>query len=120
MTLERQGCCSKWLGCFLCCECCKNEMFMHVGEFNGPIGSTKPGSGNYLGRSVTPLDGPFFTPNVDITTTASGVEQRFGVVEGPTCFAGWKGLCCGDKFTISSANGRSGDLGLIQKREARG
>jgi len=116
MTLEREGCCSKWLGCLICGTKCQNDMYMHIGEFNGPIGVTKEG-GNYFGRSVVPKEGAWFTPTLNLATAQPGVgEQPFGVVEGPYCFAGWKGLCCGDVFQISSRPGKSGDLGKINKR----
>lgn len=119
MTYEREGCCSKWLGCFVCTKCCQNDMYMHAGEFSGPIGATKPES-TYLGRSVVPIGAGGLTPTVNLTNRGRGAgTENFATMEGPCIFAGWKGLCCGDRFTISSRPGRSGDLGVVEKRKPK-
>jgi hypothetical protein len=119
MTLERDGCCAKWLGCCVFTPGCQNDMYMHVGDFEGRPGVTKP-EGEYFGRSVVPIGGGGCTPTLNLTTKSRPRDQAFAVVEGPGIFAGWKGLCCGDVFKVSSSAGGAGDLGLINKREARG
>lgn len=121
MTFERDGCCSKWLGCFVCSPFCQNDMYMHTGNFAGEVGTTKP-EGQYLGRSVQPDNGGGTIPTLVLHNRArpAGVAQNFGYVEGPCIFAGWKGVCCGDKFTVSSQPGGAGDLGEIFKRPPEG
>ena len=52
MTLEREGCCSKCLGCPILSTICMNDMFMHAGKPAGlKPGQTKAETGQYLGRS---------------------------------------------------------------------
>lgn len=119
MTLERDGCCTKCLGCFVCTEGCQNDMYMHVGDFTGSPGTTKP-EGTYFARSVMPIGGGGCRPRVDITAGGARANDPFAIVSGPCCFAGWKGLCCGDVFKVSSAADQSADIGLINKREAQG
>jgi len=115
MTLERQGCCSRCLGCFLCSGKCENDMFIHSGNYQGPIGSTTPQS-QYLGRSILSRNTPCFTPTVDLYTGNNTQSPKpFAAMEGPTCFAGWKGLCCGDVFKVSSQRGGMGDIATITK-----
>eukprot|EP00039_Didymoeca_costata_P018767 m.334879 g.334879 ORF g.334879 m.334879 type:complete len:341 (+) comp17458_c0_seq1:99-1121(+) len=122
MTLERKGCCSKWLGCFMCTPCCQDDVWVHDGE---PAG-LKPGDTSednigpsVIGRSVVPMDVPCFTPTVNLADPSS-LDNPFAIVEGPCFMAGWMGVLCDTIFTISSQRGKAGDLGQIIKKKPVG
>jgi hypothetical protein len=91
MTLEREGCCSKCLGCFVCFACCQNNMFMHYGEKNIKAGVSQPGVGDYFASSIQPIGGGGLHPRLDLFVRHEGEETPAAVVEGPMCFAGWLG-----------------------------
>lgn len=122
MTLEREGCFSqgfcqsKWLGCFICNECCQDDMYMHIGDWNGKPGETTPESDNFFGRSFVPLD-VCFIPQIALASKDKPgvIASTFAYLEGPCGFAGLKGLCCGDDFTLSREKGKLADLGMVKK-----
>ena len=88
MTLERQGCCTKWLGCFICCGKCENDMYMHLGESQYAVGTTTPESA-FFGRSVLSTATACLTPTMDLYEGTSK-QTSFATVEGPCCcFGGW-------------------------------
>ena len=55
MTLERFGLCQRIAGCFVCCECCQDEMRMHLGNVGqaGQAGSLNEGT--VIGRGIVPM-----------------------------------------------------------------
>jgi len=121
MTLERDGCCNKWIGCCLCGPKCATEAWTHGGD----PGSGKPGSignshKNVIGRSVQPLDG-WFTPKLDMYESISGSENEYAQLTGPCFFGGCLDLCVDTPFFINSVKGGAkGDLGMINKQAAKG
>lgn len=117
MTLERQGCCSKCLGCFVCGDLCVNEMFMHAGDKELKPGTTVRESTDYFARSTQPVGGGGFTPTLNLHR--QGEEAPMAVMQGPCFFGGWKSACCDTIFKISSVSNKSGDVAIINKKKAR-
>jgi hypothetical protein len=47
MVVERDGCCNKWIGCFICGPKCQSEAFVHGGDTEhgvapGALGNENP------------------------------------------------------------------------------
>eukprot|EP00052_Salpingoeca_macrocollata_P007505 m.60390 g.60390 ORF g.60390 m.60390 type:complete len:370 (-) comp16086_c0_seq1:55-1164(-) len=119
MTLEREGCCSKWLGCCACGDCCQNDMYALYGERDVKPGKVK-NTNDYFGRSYQPKWGGCFTPTVNMFLR--GEQDPFATVTGPTFFAGWLGVCCDTIFQYwgrdKSGAGREKELGRLVKPRA--
>merc|ERR1719498_1186293 len=78
-TAEREGCCSKMcLGCCVCNDSCKQEMFVHAGGIpEGPIG--KGPKDKCIGYITQPVGGGGFTPTINIMERAKG-ENAYGTL----------------------------------------
>ena len=62
-TMEREGCCTKWLNC---CPpihaCCQQEMKLYAGDVSGEVGKME---GTLIGRAEQPMPwGGCFTPTL--------------------------------------------------------
>ena len=62
-TMERDGCCTKWLNC---CPpihaCCQQEMKLYAGDVSGEVGKME---GTVIGRAEQPMPwGGCFTPTL--------------------------------------------------------
>lgn len=122
MTMERPGLCSKFHNCFVCCECCQDEVVLHAGDV-GDFKDNKPGTidmATAIASAKVPILGGGCTPTVNIMDRTNGQENQFAVVEGPMCFGGLKDLLCDTVFKISKQPGKSGDLGEIRKEKPEG
>merc|ERR1712196_661356 len=67
MTMERFGCCTRFANCWVCCECCQDEMRIHradLGEDGSSVGSL--GTENLKYRAVQPIGGGGCTPTLEI------------------------------------------------------
>ena len=121
LSLERFGLCQRFAGCWVCCECCQDEMRIHRGDVGqaGDAGSLPEGT--MLGRGIVPIGGGGCTPTVNIMDRSAGVpEKQAAVIEGPMCFGGILDCCCDTSFKISRTKGKSGDLGRIIKKIPEG
>ena len=142
LTLERLGCCSKLGNCFVCCECCQDEMRVHHGD----VGGVQRVDGKIVGDMVmagdlphesvimmdkVPIGGGACTPTIELFERRAPGEiseethnavfgEPFAYVEGPTCFGGCLDFCCDFPFFISSKPGKSGDYGQINKLKPQG
>jgi hypothetical protein len=133
MTAERLGCCQRFANCWVCCECCQDEMRLHKGD----VGlSTTTGEGDMAGeipttalisRGLVPIGGGGCTPTVELwKRTAPGEvtsdpendpnEAKMGVTEGPMCFGGCKDFLCDTEFWISTEAGKH-DVATITKKK---
>jgi hypothetical protein len=114
LTLERQGCCAKWPGCFVCSEKCQDEMYVHVGNVDLQPGDTTAASRNYIGRTIQPIRGGGFTPTLNLHDPSDLVKPS-AVVEGPCCYGGWLGVCSDTIYQVSASKGKAGEFGTITK-----
>jgi hypothetical protein len=114
-TMERDGCCTKWLNC---CPpvhaCCQQSMTLYAGDVEGEIGSM---TGQVIGRAEQPKPfGGCFTPTLHIMerdATEPGAK-----LEGPTLFGGCTELCFSTEWPISKfeSDKKAGDLAMIVKK----
>jgi len=121
MTLEKFGLCQRISGCFVCAECCQAEMRLHAGDVGDP-NTDRPGyfrEDTVVARSFVPIGGGGCTPTIMVMDRNNGQEIPAAVIEGPTCFGGMADYCCDTTFRISSRKGKSGDLGVIDKKVPR-
>lgn len=121
MSMERPGICNgKCPNCFVCMECCQDEMIVHAGDIQGTAGEIPPDQS--IGRGIQPMGGGGCTPTLNVMdrTDRSKGEVSFGVIEGPTFFGGCLDLCSDTFFTISREKGRAGDIGIIRKVKPEG
>mmetsp|Transcript_79153 Transcript_79153/g.109968 ORF Transcript_79153/g.109968 Transcript_79153/m.109968 type:complete len:375 (-) Transcript_79153:51-1175(-) len=123
MVVERDGCCNKWIGCFICSEKCQSEAWLHGGDVNEEV---KPGSlGNsnpkIIGRSKVPRD-DCCVPHLDMFESTAGTETQYAKLTGPMCFGGCLDICCNTPFYINSGvtDGKIGDVGMIEKQAPKG
>eukprot|EP00035_Acanthoeca_spectabilis_P032948 m.21296 g.21296 ORF g.21296 m.21296 type:complete len:362 (-) comp5676_c0_seq1:85-1170(-) len=126
MTLERPGCCDKWL-CGACCICsdkCQSEGYMHIGEPTpGKIGERYRASQAriFSSQKVPPAGGGGCTPTLNVYSgmpepQGKNTSDNFvGVIEGPCIFGGCLQLCTDTIYPISTKPGKSGDIGLFKK-----
>lgn len=105
MTMEREGCCSKWgLGCWACNDDCKDGFFMHAGDVHGEAGSIQMSSGRVFGYATQPKLGGGMTPTINVMERADAAGTQWGAmakIEGPTCFGGCSELCCETEWPVS-------------------
>ena len=119
-TMERPGCCSRWLNC--CCPlttCCQQEMWLHEGHQVGKPGELE--KTNILGRAVQPTPfGGCCTPTLHIMERGS--ETPNYKLEGPTCFGGCSEMCCETHWPISKfdSDKKAGDVAMITKETPKG
>jgi hypothetical protein len=113
-TMERDGCCTKWLNC--CCPltgCCQQDMKLWAGNMEEDIGKI---TGQLIGRAMVPKPfGGCLTPTLHIMerdATEPGAK-----LEGPTLFGGCTELCFTTEWPISkfASEKKAGDLAMIQK-----
>ena len=90
MTMTRQGCCWKWLGCFAITNCCTNDMFLHSGEAAVRPGDEDINALQTIGRSKVPIGGGGCCAKVNLTT--NGQKDPFAVARGGCCFGGMLSL----------------------------
>lgn len=122
-VVERDGCCNKWVGCFICGPKCQSEAWVHGGDIESGV---KPGSlGNsnprVIGRSMVPKT-DCFTPHLDMFENAGGIETQYAKLNGPCFFGGCYDIFCPTPFYINQGDtkGPIGDVGLIEKQPAKG
>jgi len=127
MTLERFGCCQRFANCFVCCECCQDEMRMHEGNVGQPGDAGSLPDDKVLVYGKVPIGGGGCTPTVELFKKAPGQKitaetpgEMVAVVEGPMCFGGCKDFLCDTEFTISTTHGLAADLGKITKKTPSG
>lgn len=127
MTLEREGCCSRWLGCWVCSSFCQNDMFMHPGSASVSPGSTRPEQDTYFARSVIPIGGGGCTPTFELFVRegvrskmgVDGEEKPFAWSQGPTFYGGWLSACFDTIFNISSEKGDRKNPDYVEIRKMR-
>jgi len=127
LSMERLGCCTKWVNCWVCCALCQDEVRLHAGNVGSALNSgPRPGNipeDTIIARGIMPIGGGGCTPTVELFDGANdaGISDGtpFGVVEGPTFFGGCLDLCCDTHFQISKEAGGGGDLATISKLRPR-
>mmetsp|Transcript_3555 Transcript_3555/g.7693 ORF Transcript_3555/g.7693 Transcript_3555/m.7693 type:complete len:236 (-) Transcript_3555:503-1210(-) len=132
MTLNREGCCSKWgLGCWICSDSCKDGFILDAGEPRGEPGDVTL-SDKTIAYASQPSCGGYFTPTINLfTRTSQGVDdkafQPIAKMEGPCIFGGCSELCCNSEFMISGMSAeqinssvKTADLATIIKEKPRG
>lgn len=131
MTFERFGLCSRFANCFVCCEMCQDEMRIHAGDVGGNIGGNT-GSYQYsplpedscIMVGKVPIGGGGCTPTVELferinpnpITPEMDAFDKFGVLEGPTCFGGCYDFCCDTTFYVSNTSGAR-DVATLTKKK---
>jgi len=133
LTLERLGLCQRLPNCWVCMECCQDEIRLHAGDVGSANSTPGPMPGDIptdklLMRGVVPIGGGGCTPTVEVFEKVPGqasdnnigfAENQVMVVEGQTCFGGCYDLCFDTAFQISSQRGKSADIGEIKKRKPK-
>lgn len=117
MTLERDGCCSKWIGCWICGPKCQSEAWLHAGNIDGKPGHLATSNEQtVIGRSQVPAN-VCFTPKLDVLSGPGSTETAIGQMSGPCFFGGCLDLCVDTRFQLSSQKdaGNQGDVGTIWK-----
>ena len=128
MTMEREGCCSKWgLGCFACDDSCKDGFVLHAGDVTGEPGKTLMNSGRVIGYATQPKCGGYMTPTINVMERMDETGGKWGAlakIEGPTFFGGCSELCCESEWPVSkmTAEGfdekiKIGDFAVITKHK---
>ena len=131
MTMEREGCCSKWgLGCFACNDDCKDGFVLHAGDVTGEPGQTMMSSGRVIGYATQPKCGGYMTPTINVMERMDETGGKWGAlakIEGPTFFGGCSELCCESEWPVSrmTAEGfdeklKIGDFAVITKHKPNG
>merc|ERR1740139_1539788 len=131
MTMEREGCCNKpCLGCCVCGDMGKNDMYLHAGPLDASIEVGKAGAAHdkCMGHTTQPKCGGFFTPTINIMDRAAGRGEfsALAKVEGPCCFGGCSELCFDSKWNVSRMTPQTweqklnmGDMHLQPSQNAR-
>lgn len=102
-TADRVGCCTKpFIGCWICCEACKDGVYVHAGEPPLPPGMIAAPADNTIGYATQPDCGGYFTPTINLherVAPGTGYEGfvPLAKVEGPCVFGGCSELC-GDSW----------------------
>ena len=101
MTMEREGCCSKFfLGCFACGPGCQDGMVLHAGTVQGKPGEIPKTQA--IAHSKVPKWGGGLHPTLQVMDRGvSTTEEPYAVVRGPTFFGGCSELCCKKDFSVS-------------------
>jgi len=120
MTVERIGCCSKWLCCFACGSMCNDGANFRTGDADiEKIGELPRDS--IFGSSAQPTCGGGFTPTVHVMD-GNGIDVApYAKVEGPCMFGGCSELCCDFSFPVSKfgSEKKTGDLAMITKQKPK-
>ena len=131
MTMEREGCCSKWgLGCFACTDDCKDGFVLHAGDVSGEPGQTMMSSGRVIGYATQPKCGGYMTPTINVMERMDETGGKWGAlakIEGPTFFGGCSELCCESEWPVSRMTAENfdeklkiGDFATITKHKPNG
>ena len=119
MTLERDGLCNKCPNCWVCHECCQDEMHVHAGNIHGVPGALDKSTA--FGRNIVPMGGGGCTPTVNIMDRTDPSEEKVAaVVQGPTFFGGCLDLATDTSFGISRNGDGSADVGVMTKQKPEG
>ena len=127
MMMERDGCtcgfpfcgCSRWLGCCIWNDCCKQDIYVHAGEVASLIGNddnehpaSNPdrtvedkASDQCLGWITQPAFGGWCTPTLNIMERGAGETPNFSgfaKLEGPCFFGGVCAICFEAPFKLST------------------
>ena len=132
MTMEREGCFSKpCLGCCICSDSCKNDMYLHAGALSPEVEAGKAGAAydKCIGLSTQPKCGGYFTPTINIMDRAAGPGEfsALSKVEGPCFFGGCSELCFDSTWNVSRMTPETweqkinqGDMAIITKKKPDG
>jgi len=132
MTMEREGCFNKpFLGCCICSDMCKNDMYLHAGALDPSIEVGQAGATHdkCIGHTTQPKCGGFFTPTINIMDRAAGQGEfsALAKVEGPCFFGGCSELCCDSQWNVSRMTPETwdekinlGDMAIITKKKPDG
>ena len=107
LTMERDGCPSKpCLGCFACCDPCKDGMALHAGPLNPEMraGALMQANPACVGFATQPAFGGGLAPTINLMERAEPHRSAYNAlakVEGPTCFGGCLELCHSTTFKVS-------------------
>eukprot|EP00041_Stephanoeca_diplocostata_P012957 m.220461 g.220461 ORF g.220461 m.220461 type:complete len:374 (+) comp19164_c0_seq4:214-1335(+) len=123
MTLERPGCCTKWIGCFQCCGTkCVPEAVLYAQEPPHLYSEMEKKRdldkakviGNHEG--IVTCCVPTLALNRGQNARKQGQEETIAFAEGPTFFGGCLELCAPPAtFLLSTIRGGKGDIGYIAK-----
>jgi len=116
MTLERQGCCSKWLCCCVCGNCCRNGYNLHAGYVSHEKIGDNPRD-TIIGYTTQPTCGGCFTPTIHVMDGHALEAPAYAKMEGPFMFGGCSELCCDFHFPISKfeSEKKTGDIAHVTK-----
>ena len=127
----RRACCELtpvlgWGGpkpCLCCCAWsyrCQDELFIHSGWHVGDAARLDVHTSNNLGQVYQPdlcelcmIDGSLCSPTLEVRTKGG---HMLGVFEGPACWGGLCGTCCGP-FAYSHAPNVSQNKGSMYHKE---
>lgn len=121
MTIERPGCCSKWLCCFACPgEMCMDGAKIHAGFVDHETIGENP-TDKVFGNLRQPKCGGCCTPTINVIRGADPLAENYGKIEGPMIFGGCSELCCDFDFKVSKAESekKTGDLAIITKQKPK-
>jgi hypothetical protein len=120
MTVERQGCCGKWLCCFACGSMCNDGANYHAGYVDPEKIGEIPRD-TIFGYSAQPTCGGVFTPTINIMDGNALETTPYAKIEGPFIFGGCSELCCDFSFPISKfgSESKTGDLAVITKQKPK-
>jgi len=120
MTFERQGCCSKWLCCMVCCDCCRNGHNMHAGFVSHEKIGENPRD-SIIGYTKQPTCGGVFTPTLHVMDGSSLEAQPYAKMEGPCIMGGCSELCCDFHFPVSkfASEKKTGDFAIVTKQKPK-
>ena len=101
MTMEREGCCSKWgLGCWACYPDCQDGMVLHAGRVEGTPGQI--GKAQSIAHAQVPPGGGGLHPTVQIMDRGvTDIAEPYAMIRGPTLFGGCLELCTNTEFGIA-------------------
>jgi len=122
MTIERPGCCGKWLCCCVCADCCRNGHSLHAGYFkHEDVGKKEAPRDSIIGYTRVPTCGGVFTPTIHIMDGNTLGTAPYAKMEGPCIFGGCSELCCDFQFPISKIESekKTGDLVSVTKQKPK-
>ena len=122
-TFEREGCCTKCVGCCNFAMCCLDSMSMHA----GPISEPPSQAGKLLDNSkvfgsATQEKGCSCIPSLKIFDGPKTSHTKpFSMMHGPFIFGGCSEACCESEFPISRPESGKwiGDVAVIRKLRPR-
>ena len=101
MTMEREGCCSKWgLGCWALYPDCQDGMVLHAGRVVGTPGQI--GKEQSIAHAQVPPGGGGLHPTVQIMDRGvTEIAEPYAMIRGPTLFGGCLELCTSPEFGVA-------------------